>query len=192
MTDELRRSIQQTAKVPRQFGAREVHTFGSAAEGALRPASDIDIAVSGIPTRLFFRAMSEVGDNLSRPLDLIDLDGDTPFARYLREKGGLTLVEHAPRSGRAGTRSVAPPGGGVRCFPRPARGRRTTPSYPNIRCPEGRGCGVWGPSELRPWVGFPAFAPVDQTGTGRPIPNISCLYCSMTAEGSSTGPIPSN
>ena len=34
MSDELRRSIQQTAKVLRQFGAREVYTFGSAAEGA--------------------------------------------------------------------------------------------------------------------------------------------------------------
>ena len=93
MSDELRRSIQKTAKVLRQFGAREVYTFGSAAEGVLRPASDIDIAVSGIPPRLFFRAMSKAGDTLSMPLDLIDLDEDTPFTRYLREKGGLALVE---------------------------------------------------------------------------------------------------
>src|ERR1022692_4549513 len=29
----------------------------------------------------------------------------------------------------------------------------------------------------RPWVGFPAFAPVHDAGTRRPIPNISCLDC---------------
>ena len=93
MSDELRRAIQKTAKVLRQFGAREVYTFGSVSEGVSRPGSDVDIAVSGIPPRLFFRAMSKAGDTLSMPLDLIDLDEDTPFTRYLREKGGLALVE---------------------------------------------------------------------------------------------------
>ena len=37
--------------------------------------------------------MSKAGDTLNMPLDLIDLDEDTPFTRYLREKGGLALVE---------------------------------------------------------------------------------------------------
>jgi predicted nucleotidyltransferase len=93
MTEEIRRSVQRVAAVLRQFGAREVYLFGSSAEGTSRASSDIDIAVSGIPPRLFFRAMSKAGETLDRPLDLVDLDEDTPFTRYLREKGDLAVVE---------------------------------------------------------------------------------------------------
>lgn len=93
MSEELRRSIQQAAAVLREFGAREVYLFGSCAGSPARPSSDVDMAVSGIPPRLFFRAMSKAGDVLDRPFDLIDLDDDTPFTRYLREKGELARVE---------------------------------------------------------------------------------------------------
>jgi hypothetical protein len=63
------------------------------ADSASRPGSDIDIEVSGISPRPFFDARSKAGNALSRPLDLIDLEQVTPFSRYVREKGGLALVE---------------------------------------------------------------------------------------------------
>jgi hypothetical protein len=50
------------------------------------------MAVSGLPPRLFFHAMGEVSQLLGRPLDLIDLDDDTPFASYLKKKGLLVRV----------------------------------------------------------------------------------------------------
>ena len=58
MDEQLRSSIQRAAAVLREMGAREVYLFGSAARGKLRPGSDVDLAVSGLPRGLFFRAMS--------------------------------------------------------------------------------------------------------------------------------------
>jgi predicted nucleotidyltransferase len=92
MDERLQGAIQRAAAVLRELGAREVFVFGSAARGALRPGSDIDLAISGLPPDLFFRAMSKAADVLDRPLDLIDLDQDVPFTRYLKEEGELVRV----------------------------------------------------------------------------------------------------
>ncbi len=92
MSEELRQSIGRAVVILQSMGAREVYVFGSAAKGTLRAGSDVDLAVSGLPPRLFFRAMSQAADVLDRPLDLIDLDQDVPFTRYLREEGELVRV----------------------------------------------------------------------------------------------------
>ena len=92
MAGALPASIQDAAAAFKRLGAREVYVFGSAARGQAGPDSDLDMAVSGLPPRLFFHAMGEVSQLLGRPLDLIDLDDDTPFARYLKKKGLLVRV----------------------------------------------------------------------------------------------------
>ena len=92
MDKDIRESIERAAAVLKEFGAREVYVFGSAASGVLREGSDIDLAVSGLPPKVFFRAMGQARDALGRELDLIDLDEDNPFTRYLREEGELHRV----------------------------------------------------------------------------------------------------
>ncbi len=92
MDEQLRRSIERAAAVLRELGASEVYLFGSTARGTLRQGSDVDLAVSGLPPALFFRAMSKAADLLDRPLDLIDLEQDVPFTRYLKEEGELVRV----------------------------------------------------------------------------------------------------
>jgi predicted nucleotidyltransferase len=92
MTARLRSSIEAAADVLRAFGAREVYVFGSAAHGSLRAESDIDLAVSGLPPSIFFRAASKAADFLNRPADLVDLDDESPAVRYLRNGGELVRV----------------------------------------------------------------------------------------------------
>jgi predicted nucleotidyltransferase len=92
MFDDQELLIKEIAAILKSMGAREVFLFGSYAEGTAREDSDIDLAVSGIPPRQFFKAMGEVGDRLNRSFDLIDLDEDSPFTRYLKEEGGLKAV----------------------------------------------------------------------------------------------------
>jgi len=92
MSGELRSSIERAAEALKAEGAREVYVFGSAATGRLRPGSDVDMAVSGLPPAAFFRAMSKASDALGRTLDLVDLDEDSPFVRYLRSRGALVRV----------------------------------------------------------------------------------------------------
>ena len=90
--DDLKEEIGKAAAALRAAGAREVYLFGSVASGKVREDSDIDMAVSGLPPKRFFHAMSEVSRILNRSLDLIDLDEDNPFTRYLKEEGELERV----------------------------------------------------------------------------------------------------
>jgi len=58
----------------------------------MRPDSDIDLAVSGLPPERFFKAMAQVAGVVRGPLDLVDLDESSPFTRYLQEEGKLERV----------------------------------------------------------------------------------------------------
>jgi predicted nucleotidyltransferase len=92
MTDEMNRLVDKAASALKAAGAKEVYVFGSASKGKIRPNSDIDIAVSGLPPEVFFRAMAKASRALGRPIDLIDLDEDNPFTRYLKKEGELQRV----------------------------------------------------------------------------------------------------
>lgn len=80
------------AHLLRSLGASQVFAFGSLVTGRLRPSSDIDMAVSGLPAEVYFSAVSKASDILGRPLDLLDLDDDTPLTRYLVNSGELIRV----------------------------------------------------------------------------------------------------
>jgi predicted nucleotidyltransferase len=92
MTDEMNQLLDKAALALKAAGAKEVYVFGSASKGGMRPNSDIDIAVSGLPPEVFFRAMAKASRALGRPIDLIDLDEDNPFTRYLKKDGELQRV----------------------------------------------------------------------------------------------------
>jgi predicted nucleotidyltransferase len=80
------------AHLLRELGATQVFIFGSALRGELRSDSDIDMAVTGLPSRVYFSAISKASDLLGRPLDLVDLDDPTPLVRYLLDSGELVRV----------------------------------------------------------------------------------------------------
>ena len=92
MTDEMNRLVDKAASALKAAGAKEVYVFGSASKGRMRPNSDIDMAVSGLSPEVFFRAMAAAHDALGCPLDLVDLDEDNSFTRYLKSKGELLRV----------------------------------------------------------------------------------------------------
>ena len=92
MNDTLANSIDQLVAVLKSSGAKTVYVFGSAAKGTMRDDSDVDLAVSGLPPKNFFKALSAASNVLERPINLIDLDEATPFTRYLIEEGELQRV----------------------------------------------------------------------------------------------------
>ena len=55
-------------------------------------AADLDLAVSGLPPSVFYRMGARVSDLIGRSVDLIDLDRNTPFTRYLRTETELVRV----------------------------------------------------------------------------------------------------
>jgi len=88
----LNQGILAAVTLFRSMGASSVFVFGSAARGKLRPDSDIDMAVMGLPPGVYFSAVSRASDLLGRPVDLVDLDEDTPSVRYLLASGDLVHV----------------------------------------------------------------------------------------------------
>jgi predicted nucleotidyltransferase len=84
--------VQASAALLRKMGATEVFIFGSAARGTMRPDSDVDMTVAGLPPAVYFSAVSKISDILGRPVDLVDLDDPTPTVRYLRSSGDLVRV----------------------------------------------------------------------------------------------------
>ena len=79
-------------KLLRSMGATQVFIFGSATKGGLGPHSDIDMAVTGLPSQVYFSAISKASNLLGRPVDLVDLDDPTPLVRYLLKSGELVHV----------------------------------------------------------------------------------------------------
>ncbi|MGO8735213.1 MAG: nucleotidyltransferase family protein [Terriglobia bacterium] len=92
MTDEMKVSIDRAASALKAVGAKEVYVFGSASKGEVRPDSDVDMAVSGLPPEVFFRAMGIASRAVGRQVDLVDLDEDNPFTEYLKHHQELVRV----------------------------------------------------------------------------------------------------
>ena len=92
MSTETDILIKRAAAELKTAGAREIYVFGSAAHGTGDAASDLDLAVSGLPPAVFYRMGARVSDLIGRSVDLIDLDRSTPFTRYLRTENELVRV----------------------------------------------------------------------------------------------------
>lgn len=92
MDDEVRRDVETAARILLEEGATEVYVFGSAVHGTMRADSDIDLAIRGLPPEKFFPAMGKVGDTIRRMFDLVDLDDNNLFTRFLEEEGELVRV----------------------------------------------------------------------------------------------------
>jgi predicted nucleotidyltransferase len=92
MSTTARALIERATGALKEAGAREVYVFGSAARETDAEASDLDLAVSGLPPAVFYRVGARLSDLLGRSVDLVDLDVNTPFTRYLRLENELVRV----------------------------------------------------------------------------------------------------
>jgi len=92
MAEEIDQLIEKAAAELKAAGARQVFVFGSAVKGVLHENSDLDFAVTGLAPQVFFRALARAARIVRRPVDLIDLDEESPFAQYLKSEGELRLV----------------------------------------------------------------------------------------------------
>lgn len=93
MTEEMNTLIHKAAEILKSFGATEVYLFGSVAKGTDNQYSDIDLAVTGIPPEKFFEAMGDTFGAIKKEIDIVDLDENTPFIKYLKTHGELQRVE---------------------------------------------------------------------------------------------------
>ncbi len=69
-----------------KYKAKRIILFGSALKDKIK-SKDIDLAVEGIPDKLFFKFYSELIFNLSQSVDLVDLRKKNKFSEIITAEG---------------------------------------------------------------------------------------------------------
>jgi predicted nucleotidyltransferase len=83
ITSEDKSKIQEISK---KYHAKSVLLFGS----SMLPdekSNDIDIAVDGVAPKEFYRFCGDLLFSLSKPVDVIDLSGNSKFIQLIRREG---------------------------------------------------------------------------------------------------------
>jgi predicted nucleotidyltransferase len=71
----LRQGLPAAAQLLREnYGAQRVVLFGSLATGSVSEASDVDLAVEGLPGPRYYAALSDLMALLSCPVDLVRME----------------------------------------------------------------------------------------------------------------------
>src|SRR5437660_10662654 len=84
--------LAKAAAILREEGATEVYVFGSFSRGDIRPESDIDFAVAGLASDRVIPAMGRVRELTDRMVDIIQMEREQVFIRYLQSTGELRRV----------------------------------------------------------------------------------------------------
>ena len=83
ISEKDRKIILELAK---KYKVKRIILFGSGSKDKIK-SRDIDLAVEGIPDRLFFKFYSELIFNLSQPVDLVDLSRKNKFTEIVSSEG---------------------------------------------------------------------------------------------------------
>jgi len=90
--ESYQRNIRRAVEILKGAGCTDIFLFGSLATGKARDRSDIDLAIRGCPKGAFFYLLGRLLLELDYPVDLVNLDRQDAFARYLEKEGELLRV----------------------------------------------------------------------------------------------------
>jgi predicted nucleotidyltransferase len=84
--------LAKATAILREAGATEVYVFGSVSRGTAGDHSDLDLAVAGLPDDRVIPTLSRLLAELGLVADLIQVEREPTFVRYLESKGELRRV----------------------------------------------------------------------------------------------------
>ncbi len=90
--EPYQKDVHRAVEILTEAGCTHIFLFGSLADGTIRDGSDIDLAVRGCPKECFFYLLGKLLLELKHSVDLVSLDRQDAFARYLEKEGGLLQV----------------------------------------------------------------------------------------------------
>ena len=87
--DRLRAQLPKAASLlVTRYQARRVVLFGSLANGTHDEQSDVDLAVAGLPSAVYFHALADLMDLLAGPVDLVRVEEAMPsLLERIQEEG---------------------------------------------------------------------------------------------------------
>ena len=86
------KDVHRAVEILKEAGCAQIFLFGSLAFGKARDDSDIDLAIRGCPQGKFFHLLGKLLRELGHSVDLVNLDKEGAFARYLEKEGGLLQI----------------------------------------------------------------------------------------------------
>jgi uncharacterized protein len=91
IAEDVKTKLDQIVDYLKALGSSRILLFGSYAEGRNSAHSDIDIAVCGMSSKDYFKAVASLPYLVKHPVDLIDFDDLSPKYRRSIEKDGVLL-----------------------------------------------------------------------------------------------------
>ncbi len=84
----LEAKLSRAAKYLKTIGCKEIILFGSLADDSAGEFSDIDLAVSGISPRIYFKTVAEISSVVGCKVDLVAIDYiSQDFREKIRREG---------------------------------------------------------------------------------------------------------
>jgi len=92
LPETYRKDVRRAVEILKGAGCTDIFLFGSLASGKIKDKSDIDLAIRGCPKGRFFHLLGRLLLELDYPVDLVNLDRQDAFARYLEKEGELLQI----------------------------------------------------------------------------------------------------
>jgi len=89
---KYRKDVEIAAKLLKREGCDAVFLFGSMVTGKIHEDSDIDIGITGLPPKKFFRVNAYLDKKLSNKIDLVDFDSRRDFYALLDSLGEVVKL----------------------------------------------------------------------------------------------------
>ena len=78
--------VNKAVNILKSAGCSEIYIFGSLVSGLYKKTSDIDLAVKGLPKKIFFKISGKLMMELEHRFDLVELDDeDNNFSKFILE-----------------------------------------------------------------------------------------------------------
>ena len=89
---KYREDIKKAAVLLKNEGCTAVYLFGSMVTGEIHQNSDIDIGITGLPAKKYFRVYANLDKELSNKVDLVDFDLNKDFYSLLNSLGEVAEI----------------------------------------------------------------------------------------------------
>ena len=90
---KYREDIKKAAVLLKNEGCTAVYLFGSMVTGEIHQNSDIDIGITGLPAKKYFRVYANLDKELSNKVDLVDFDLNKDFYSLLNSLGEVAEIK---------------------------------------------------------------------------------------------------
>ncbi|GBR74476.1 putative nucleotidyltransferases [Candidatus Termititenax aidoneus] len=92
LPEDYQQDVDTASDLLKSEGCKAVYLFGSLVTGRLHKYSDIDIGISGLPERKFFKVYAKLDDRLNKKVDLVDFDENKDFFALLNSLGEVVKI----------------------------------------------------------------------------------------------------